>query len=349
MDGNTVAATPREHVRPSPKATSTSKNALKPLIREILTERQPGLLPDEIFDQLLRHHENRMRDHSIENTKHKVRVTLKEMHDANEVERVTATGAKGGSTYAYTLPGVGEATESPCSEMVPGQAAAGPAGLRTMDPSTHASSETQGGVPCLRSQEDGIRADAGETSTSQRRRSEDAERDTQTAQDSNVHSRDSDATSERCNAPTLSEEISPEASRQVRDDHARESLVQLGQKVLRLRTLKDESEQIIRKIIEQKAQRESDQQRCTALEGEAREKRGRGAALDAEAQRLREQLSLVERQIAGVDMEASGLDAELEETKNKCAQLETAMAQDDEKSAEIERERSALKEALGIE
>lgn len=93
-DSNTHTPTPTKHV--SPKRT-----ALRLHIQNILPRKEPGLIPDDIYEELVEEPYPEIDGLNTDTIKMHIRAVLKTMNTSREVSRESARGRNGGSSFRY--------------------------------------------------------------------------------------------------------------------------------------------------------------------------------------------------------------------------------------------------------
>lgn len=350
---NTVGSTPREHQRSSSgvPASATTKNALKPLIKRILPAAQPGLYPTDISDELMRRHPDRLGGQDKVSVQDKVRVALPEMYKVGEVAREPATGPGGGKSFRWTLPKNGEEAQDPRSGLPPEQQWQALSRASPLTPITPTSASNQLNItisPQRSAQEDPRPTSTGED-LGRQERSDGEEYDTQVARNNAMGMQSFQALSSKHDVNGPPQERNAEIQAERQDANSLDAIVELGRKVRRIHILRAKLAEGIRNGAEQRAQQKGYRERCTALECEVQENKARAGELEGEAQRLQEQLLLLKRRAAEHEDKAHRLGAEASEKKEKCAKLEVSVAESEASCTDLNKELSALKEALDID
>lgn len=338
---------PREHRRSSSEflASATTKNALKPLIKEILPAAQPGLFPNEVSDELIRRHPDRLGGQDEASVQGKVRVALPQMHRLGEVARERATGPGGGKSFRWTLPKSGTEEREPGSERLPEQDKQAPS--RASPPVIPTPVNTT--ISTRRSAQEDPPATSTGKYMRQQERSDGEGRDPHVERDNQVGRQSSQGLSSKTDGHGLLRQrnVDAQAERQYADSP--DVIMELGRKVRRIHMLRTQLTESKRDCAEQRAQQDRDRERCTALERQAERNKATAGELEGEAQRLQEQLLLVRRRAAEHESEAHRLGAEASEKREECAQREVTVAKSEANCSDLYKELSVLKEALDVD
>lgn len=92
----------REPSTSTPRKRASSKQiALRPLIKNILPTNEPGIFPDDIYENLKNGTAREIDGLDPDTVKMLIRAVLKDMHKLGEVFRESARGRNGGSSYKY--------------------------------------------------------------------------------------------------------------------------------------------------------------------------------------------------------------------------------------------------------
>ena len=125
--------------------------------------------------------------------------------------------------------------------------------------------------------------------------------------------------------------------------------MELGRQVQRMRNLKVKREGLVEQVQTLKRQDEEAQKTVTILQDQARKTTIRCADLDADIQKLREELVFLERQANEQGQQRTKVELEAKEKEGEHKQLESNIRDVESQILEFGQELWAVREALGID
>lgn len=293
---------------------------------------------------------NLMGGQDIKSVKAKVRIALKELLDAEEVERVPDTGPSGGSSHRYTRPIMtdnGQSGHSPYPEPPGSQQPVGlPVNSRTPVSPLMATAQLDKTASLWRILHH-------ETPSTASRETESPRTDNETAMQAvQGHTRDSTQTEARVDGHHASEATEGSitgARSEGHDADSEDMLMQLGKKVRRMQRLKAEFVENAKAATENKAQQQKDRDDIIALQCQKQEEETKVAELDAEVRKLQQQLSSMRERAAEHADNVGRLDAEVKGKEEGCARRDVLVHEVAENASVLERELIQLKRELDID